>query len=142
MEAEVHHIEADQKMDGGEPLEEGDLPVEGEEREYILELLMRGASPDQLAEDQPPKSGTSVFKGRKNKSLAKKIHRKKLSRGVVGKEPRKEKAADPIGGGERQVASNLAHNPEVKGRGMAEENPQRRGQAAAPAPTSGGECSG
>jgi hypothetical protein len=129
-------------MDGEEPLEEGGLLVEGEEREYILELLMRRASPDQLAEDQPPKSGTSAFKGRKNKSLVKKVHREKLSKGVVGKEPREEKAADPIGGGERQVAFNLAHNPEVKGRGMAGEDPQRRGQAAAPAPTSGGECSG
>jgi hypothetical protein len=142
MEAEVHHVEADQEMDSKEPLEEGGLLVEGEEREYILELLMRRASPDQLAENPSPKSETSVSKGRKNKSLAKKIHRKKMSRGVVNKEPRKEKATDSIGGGERQVDSNLAHNPEAKGRGMAGESPQKRDQATAPPPTSGGECSG
>ncbi len=111
VEAGVHHVEAGQKTDDTEPLEEGGLLVEGEEREYILELLMRRASPDQPAEDLPPKSETSVFKGRKNKSLAKKICRKKPSGGAASREPRKEKATDPVGGGERQVASNLAHNP-------------------------------
>ncbi len=74
--------------------------------------------------------------------MGKKICRRKLLRGTTGKEPRREKAADPVGGGERQVASNLAHNPEAKGRGLVEEDQQEKGQAAAPPLTSGGECFG
>ncbi len=142
VEAEVHHVEADQKTDNMEPLEEGDLLVEGEEREYILELLMRGAATDQVIENLPSKDEVSTSKGRKNRSLVKKIRRKKLSRGETGEEPRREKTTNPIGGVERQVASNLAHNPEAKGRGLAGGGLQERDQTAAPSPTSGGECSG
>jgi hypothetical protein len=125
-----------------ESLEVGDLLVEGEEQEYLLELLMRRASPDQPMENPLPKSEVSIFKGRRNRSLGKKVRRKKLPRGAAGNGSRREKTTDPIGGGERQVASNLAHNPEAKGRGLAEGDQQRRSQATAPPPTSGGECSG
>jgi hypothetical protein len=74
--------------------------------------------------------------------MGKKIRRRKLSTGTAGKDPRREKVTDPVGGGERQVASNLAHNPEAKGRGLAGEEQQKKDQAAAPPPTSGGECFG
>ncbi len=116
--------------------------VEGEEQEYLLELLMRRASPNQLMENPLPKKEANPLKGRKNKSLGKKIRRKKLSKGTTGREPRKEEATDPAEGVERQVATNLAHNPEAKGRGLAGGDPQKRNPAAAPPPTSGGECSG
>ncbi len=154
MEAGVHQVKADQKTgsparedqckkvcdgkDSVEPLEVGDLLVEGEEQEYFLELLMRKASPNQLTEDPPPKKES----GTPNKGLGKKIRGKKLSRGTTGREPRREKTTDAVGGGERQVASNFAHNPEAKGRGLAGGDQQRRSQATAPPPTSGGECSG
>ncbi len=158
VEAGVHQVEADRETggparedqckkvcdvrDGGETLKVGDLLVGGEEQEYFLELLMRRVSPDQLSENPPTENATSTLKGRKNKSLGKKVRRKKLSRGTAGKEPRREKAADSVGGKERQVASNLAHNPEAKGRGLAGGDQQKRNQATAPPPTSGGECSG
>jgi hypothetical protein len=159
VEAGVHQVGADREMGGPvgeeqckkvcdardsmEPLEVGDLLVEGEEQKYFLELLMRRASPVQPMENLPPKNEASALKGRKNRSLGKKIRRKKLSKGTTGKEPRREKATNPVGGGERQVPSNLAHNPEAKGRGLAEGVQQKRNQAAAPVPTSsGGECSG
>jgi hypothetical protein len=124
-----------------EPPEVGDLLVEGEEQEYFLELLMRRASLERPKENVLPKNEASIPKGGKNKSMGKKIRRKKLSRGATGKEPKREKATDPVGGRERQVASNLAHNPEAKGRGLAGEDWQKKDQAAAPPPTSGGECS-
>jgi hypothetical protein len=93
-------------------------------------------------ENQSSKEEANPLKARKGKSLGKKIRRRKLSKGTTDKEPRKEKAADPAGGVERQVASNLAHNPEAKGRGLAGGDPQKKNQTAAPPPTSGGECSG
>jgi hypothetical protein len=127
---------------GMEPPEVRDLLVEGEEQEYFLELLMRRASPEGPMENLPLRNEANVPKGRKNKNMGKKIRRRKLLRGTTGKEPRREKMADPVGGGERQVASNLAHNPEAKGRGLVGEDHQEKGQAAAPPPTSGGECFG
>ncbi len=142
VEAEVHHVEVDQKTDNMEPLEGGGLLVEGEEREYILELLMRRASPDRITENLAPKDEASTSKGRKNRSLVKIIRRKKLSRGATGEELRRERTTNPTGGVERQVASNLAHNPKAKGRGLAGGGLQERDQATAPPPTSGGECSG
>jgi hypothetical protein len=142
VEAEVHHVEADRETDDMEPLEGGGLLVEGEEREYILELLMRRTPPDQVTKELSLRDEASTVKGGKNRGSVKKIRRKKLLRRTTGKEPRKEKTTNPTGGVERQVASNLAHNPEAKGRGLAGGGLQERGQATAPAPTSGGECSG
>ncbi len=132
----------DKAENGVEHLEGGDLLVEGEEREYFLELLMRKVPPSQPPEAPPPKVEANAPKGRKRKSLGMKICKTKLSKGATGREPRREKEADPVGGGERQVASNLAHNPEAKGRGLAGEGQQKESQAAAPPSTSGGECSG
>jgi hypothetical protein len=158
VEVGVHQVRADQGAggpagedqckkvcsagDSSEPCEAGDLLVEGEEQEYLLELLMRRASPDQPTGNPSPKSEASMLKGRKNRSLGKKMRGKKLVRGATSKESRREKATDPIGGEERQVASNFAHNPEAKGRGLAGEGQQGRSQATAPPMTSGGECSG
>ncbi len=155
MEAGVHQVEVSQEASGparedqckrvnetknGMKLfEGGDLLVEGEEQEYFLELLMRKAPSSQPTE---PKAEVSALKGRRNKNLGKKIRKTRLSKGATGKEPRREKEADPVGGGERQVASNLAHNPEAKGRGLAGEGRQKGSQATAPPSTSGGECSG
>jgi hypothetical protein len=103
---------------------------------------MRRAPLDQLAENLPPEDKAGILKGRKNKSLGKKTRREKLTRGTTGKEPRREKTTDSAGGEERQVASNLAHNPEAKGRGLAGGDQRKGNQPTAPPPTSGGECSG
>jgi hypothetical protein len=46
------------------------------------------------------------------------------------------------GGMERQIASDLAHNPEAKGRGLAKSDQEREKQATKPPAISGGECSG
>jgi hypothetical protein len=78
VEAGVHQVEADRKAggpvredqckkvcdvrDGGEPLEVGDLLVEGEEQEYFLELLMRRMSPDQLSGNPPTENAASTLK--------------------------------------------------------------------------------
>ncbi len=117
--------------------------MEGEEQEYFLELLMRKVPPSQLTDTPSPKAEASTLKGRKKRNLGKKLRKKlKLSKGATHKEPRREGKADPVGGGERQVASNLSHNPEAKGRGLADGGQEKGGQATASPSTSGGECSG
>jgi hypothetical protein len=45
---------------------------------------------------------------------------------------KKKETGDPASRKESQKASNLAHNPEAKGRGLAEEDQQGRSQSAKP----------
>ncbi len=115
------------------PFEVGDLLVEGEEQEYFLKLLMRRASPERPKENLPAKGKADPARRRKGKNKEKK------ARG--GNLPREGEAVSPTSGEERQVASNLAHHPEAKGRGLAEEDQRERSQATEPPATSGGECS-
>ncbi len=117
--------------------------MEREEQEYFLELLMRKVPPGQPTDTLLPKVEANTLKGKKKRNLGKKLRKKlKLSKGATHKEPRREKEADLVGGEEKQVAPNLSHNPEAKGRGLASGGREKGGQAAASPSTSGGECSG
>ncbi len=97
-EAGVHHVgargvetgqreedkceEASEASQGGEQSEAEDLLVEGEEREYILELLMREMPPDLLAGAHPAKAEFATLKGKRKRKLGKKLRKKlKLARG-------------------------------------------------------------
>jgi hypothetical protein len=123
-------------------LEVEDLLVEGEEQEYFLELLMRRASPERPRENLPAKSEACPVRDRRRKNKEKKACKKDLEERAANKVTRKEEAVDMANGQERQVASNLAHNPEAKGRGLAERGQQKKSQSAEPVATSGEECSG
>ncbi len=119
------------------------LLVEGEEREYVLELLMREVPPSQHASVHPAKVEIATLKGKKKRNLGKKLRKRlKLAKGTAVKEPRKEGKANAVGGRENRAASNLPRNPEVKGRGLAGREQDRRNLPAASPPTSRGECSG
>ncbi len=101
-----------------------------------------------MAPSQPTNTPSSrvevnTLKGKRKRNLGKKLRKKlKLSRGAAVREPRKEGKASPGMGGERRVASNLSHNPEAKGGGLAGGEREKGGQTAASSTTSGGECSG
>ncbi len=140
--AEGQCKEADAAERDEKPLELEDLLVEGEEQEYFLELLMRRASPERPKESLPTRGKATPTKGKKNRNKEKKIHGKNLTRRMTDEETKGGGAVNPASGRERQVASNLAHNPEAKGRGLAEKDQQRKGRAPGPPATSGGECSG
>ncbi len=135
--------EVSEPNQGDEQPEVEGLLVEGEEREYVLELLMREVPVSQHASVHPTKVEIATLKGKRKRNLGKKLRKKlKLARGAAIKEPKKEGKVDAAGGGENQVTSNLPRNPEVKGRGLASRERDRRNQPAASPPTSGGECSG
>jgi hypothetical protein len=142
--------EEDQCKEVNEASQENEQPevegllVEGEEREYVLELLMREIPPNQHASVHPTKVETTTLKGKKKRNLGKKLRKKlKLARGTTTKEPRKEgKVSAAAGGRESQVTSNFPRNPGVKGRGLPGEERDRRNQPAASPPTLGGECAG
>jgi hypothetical protein len=134
--------EANAAKRGETPFELEDLLVEGEEQEYFLELLMRRASPERPRESLPAVDRAAPTKGKKGRSKGRKVHRKGLAGKMAEEETKEEVTVNPASGRERQVASNLAHNPEVKGRGLTEKDQKKRGQVTGPPATSGGKCSG
>ncbi len=103
---------------------------------------MRRASPEGPKQSLPTRSKATPTKGKKNRSKGKKVRGKSLTRRMADEETKGEVTVNPASGRERQVASNLAHNLEAKGRGLAEKDQQKKGQATGPSATSGGECSG
>jgi hypothetical protein len=118
------------------------LLVEEEEQEYFLELLMRSVSPEQSTRNPPAKSTAGPTRDKKRKNKEKKARKGNPKGRATGEAVEKKETGDPASGKERQIASNLAHNPEAKGRGLAKEDQQGRSQSAKPPATSGGECSG
>jgi hypothetical protein len=154
MEASVHQVEARQSEEdvrkevneanqGDEQSEAEGLLVEGEEREYVLELLMREAPPNLCASAHPAKAELATLKGKRKRNLGKKLRKRlKMARGAAIKEPRREGRADTAGRGRGQVTGDLSRNPEVRGGGLAVKKQDGRDQPTASLPTSGGECSG
>jgi hypothetical protein len=143
-EEDVHEEvnEADQGDEQSEAEVEG-LLVEGEEREYVLELLMREVPPNLRASAHPAKAEFATLKGKRKRNLGKKLRKRlKMARGTAIKEPRKEGRADAAGRGRGQVTADLSRNTEVKGGGLAGKKQGGRDQPTASLPTSGGECSG
>ncbi len=140
---ETRQKEGSEAKQGDEQSEVGGLLVEGEEREYVLELLMREAPPNQHASVHPTKVEIATLKGKKKRNLGKKLRKRlKLAKGAAIKELGKEGKASAAGGRGSRAASNLPRNREVKGRGLAGREQDRRNLPAASPPTSRGECSG
>ncbi len=157
MEASVHQVRANRmEIEQGEEnvhrrisedeqseTEAEGLLVEGEEREYVLELLMREVPPNLLAGVHPAKAELATLKGKRKKNLGKKLRKKlKMAKSAAVKEPKKEGKADAAERRRGQAIADLSRNPEAKGRGSVAEKQAGRNQSTAPPPTSGGECSG
>ncbi len=117
--------------------------MEGEEREYVLELLMREVPPNLLAGVHPAKAELATLKGKRKRNLGKKLRKRlKTAKSAVFKEPKKEGKADAVERRRGQATTDLSRNPEAKGGGSVDERQDERSQSTAPPPTSGGECSG
>ncbi len=128
---------------GDEQLEVEGLLVEGEEREYVLELLMREVPPNQHASVHPTKAEIATLKGKKKINLGKKLRKKlKLAKEATTREPKREGRVSAAGGKKNQVTSHLPCDPGVKGRVLAGKEQDRRNRPAASLPTSRGECAG
>ncbi len=128
-----------------------DLLLDGEEREYFLELLMRKASPERPKAGQPAegrkdsRSEAASAKGKevkKNKRKEKKALKKsKAAKGDSGQEGEKG-VADLTSNPEKQAALDLLNNPEAKGRGLTASDWEKKEPVTRPRTTSRGECSG
>ncbi len=124
-EAGVHQVGVDEMETkrGGEDeqFEAEGLLVEGEEREYVLELLMREAPLKMRASVHPANAKSATFKGKRKRNLEKKLHKRARTAGEAavrgaGKDGRR--VTD--GGGEKQVTLSTPRNPETKGGGVVE----------------------
>jgi hypothetical protein len=120
-----------------ETSEPGGLLLEGEEQEYFLEILMRKASPERL--EAAPANGKEKKKSRKKE---RKVLGKNTAEKETGGREKKKGVADPAHGLEKTPALDFAHNPEAKGRGLADGGREGERPAAGSQATSGGECSG
>ncbi len=130
-------------IEGGEEASEQDgLLLEGEEQEYFLELLMRRASPERPKAGLPTGNKAVPAKVKKGRKKEKKAFRRSLAGRVVGEGVKEGRTRSPAGGLGEQPAPDLANNPEAKGRGLAEDDQEKKEQVTRPQATSGGECSG
>jgi hypothetical protein len=135
--------EVDGADQGDEQFEAEGLLVEGEEREYVQELLMREAPLNVRASAHSAKAEPATLKGKRKRNLGKKLRKRmKMARGAAIKEPRREGKVDTAGDGKGQVTINTSRNPESKGGGLVGEKRDRRDQPVTSLPTSGGECAG
>jgi hypothetical protein len=157
MEASVHQVRANRvEIEQGEEnvhrkvsedeqseTEAEGLLVEGEEREYILELLMREVPPNRPAGVHSAKAELATLKGKRKRNLEKKLRKKlKMAKSAAIKEPQRGKKADATERRKGQEVAGLSRNPEAKGGSTVDGRQAGRNQPTAPPPTSGGECSG
>ncbi len=129
----------------GEPSEddpEEGLLVEGEEREYVLELLLREASLETRATSKPCRSGPANSTGKRKKNLGKKHHKKARVMSRVNRKANQENGEKPIGeGGEGKEPRGRSRNPETHGGDAAMKEHNKSDKSAPPPPTLGRECS-
>jgi hypothetical protein len=146
-EAGIHQVgvsgaEADKDVEEDDQLEAEGLLIEGEEREYVLELLLREASLDAPESNQPASAKPAVSKSKGKKSLEKRLYKRvKMAEEGAARVPQKggEKAASGVK--VRHAVGDLPHNPETRGGGAAKKEHSGSNQPATPLPTSGRECS-
>jgi hypothetical protein len=146
-EAGIHQVgvdeaEANKDNQENEQLETEGLLIEGEEREYVLELLLREASMETNVNNQPANAKPAISKSKRKRNLEKRLHKRARMAGeAAAKTPRKDEGKAGGGGKVKHAARDLPRNPESRGGGAAKEEHSRERQPARPPPTSGRECS-
>jgi hypothetical protein len=103
---------------------------------------MRRASPERPKASLPTEGKAAPAKSKKGWKKEKKALGKSLAGRIADEGAKEGRTTSPAGGLEKLPAPNLANNPEAKGRGLAEDNQEKKEQAKRPQATSGGECSG
>ncbi len=119
------------------------LLLEGDEREYILELLMREAPPNVEAGAHPARAELVTLTGKRKGNLGKKLHKKlKMARITAVRETKKERMPRGTRDEKGPAAAAEAHELEAKGKNPVNKKQGDRGPSSDPTSTSGRECSG
>jgi hypothetical protein len=140
-EAGIHQVKVEEVEPSEDDPEEG-LLVEGEEREYVLELLLREASLETRATDQPGRPGSANPTGKRKRSLGKKHHKKAKVIKRISSKAAQGSRGKPVGEGEeRDGPRGRSRNPETHGGDAAAREHNGSDEPAPPPPTLGRECS-
>ncbi len=116
--------------------------MEGDEREYILELLLREVPPDVEVGVHPARAELATLMGKRKRNPGKKLRKKlKMAKSAAIKESKKGGKAEAAEGKRGQTATILTRKPGAKGRGPDDKKRGDRSSSTASTPTSGGECS-
>jgi hypothetical protein len=146
-EAGVHQVGADEVEasrgdQGGEQLEAEGLLIEGEEREYVLELLLREASMETCVSNQSANARAAISESKRKRNLEKRLHKRtRVVEESAAKMPKKDGEEATDRKGRKQATHGMPYNPETRGGKMAEGEHSGDNLPAIPPPTSGRECS-
>jgi hypothetical protein len=146
-EAGIHQVgasgaKADEDAEENEQTEAEGLLVEGDEREYVLELLLRKASREAHESIQPAGARPAASKSKGKRNREKRLHeRTKVAEKGAAKAPWKSGEKAISGEKVRHAIGDLAHNPETRGGEAAKKEHSNNNQPTIPLPTSGRECS-
>ncbi len=140
-EAGVYQVEAEE-AGPSEDDPEGGLLVEGEEREYVLELLLRETPSETQATDQSDRHEPASSKSKRKGGLGKKHHKKAKVAKKTSSKVAQGGGEKTIGGGEKRCGPrDRPCNPEARGGGAAAGERDGGHQSTPPPPILGRECS-
>jgi hypothetical protein len=146
-EAGVHQVGADEveasKGDQeDEQLEAEGLLIEGEEREYVLDLLLRETSMGTCVSNQSANAKSATSESKRKRNLERKSHKRaRAMEGAAATAPKKDREEATNREGRKQTTHGTPYNPETRGGKVAEEEHSKSNLPATPPPTSGRECS-
>ncbi len=131
-EAGVHQVEA-KEAGSSEDDPEGGLLIEGEEREYVLELLLRETSLEAQATSQSVYPKPAGPKSKRKGSLGKKHHKRARIVKEVGGKATQGSGSKTTGGGKmKHKPRGQPCNPETRGGGAATGESGESNQPAPP----------
>ncbi len=139
-EAGVHQVKVEEdEVSEDDP--EGGLLVEGEEREYVLELLLRETSLGAGATSQPcrPELASSASRGKKG--LKKKQYKKTKAVNGAGSKTTQEDRKELISKEGGKESQDQSCDPEAHGGSITAKDHGKSDESAPPPPTLGRECS-
>jgi hypothetical protein len=140
-EVGIHQVEAGEAEANEDNQEEG-LLIEGEEREYVLELLLRETSLEMPASNQLATTKPATSKSKRKRNQEKGLHKRARVVAEAAARMTKKNGGKAAGGGEvKHAARGSPCNPETKGGKIAQGRRGENDQPAPPLPTSGRECS-
>jgi hypothetical protein len=140
-EAGVYQVEAEE-AGPSEDDPEGGLLVEGEEREYVLELLLRETSLETQATGQSDRRKLASSKSKRKGSLGKKHHKKAEVAKKISSKTAQGGGGEVIGNGEERCGPRgRLCNSEARGGGAAAGERDGGHQPTPPPPILGRECS-
>ncbi len=131
-EVGVHQVQADKVETSGadqgdEQLEAEGLLIEGEEREYVLELLLREAPTDACVNDRPTRVKPTAPKSKRKRRLEKELHKRaRVVKEATTRVPEKSEGSAAHGEGKKQATHGMLCNPETRGGKGSRKGPRRR----------------